>query len=86
MWAPPMRAKYGHSCFGKIRKIFERTGVLLTHDEVTFLCNLWECRDAEDFYRKMEGMSDDQLRDFARKAKKKKAGGLTDSELARLYA
>src|SRR5487761_1061243 len=36
MWAQPQ--KYGHRCFGKIRKIFEKTGILLTHDEITFLC------------------------------------------------
>jgi hypothetical protein len=85
LWAPSQRNKYGHSCFGKIRRIFERTGILLTHDEVTFLCNLWECKGPDDFYRRMDGLNDDELKEFARKAKRKKAG-LSQSELEVLYA
>ncbi len=70
-----------------IRKIFERTGVLLTHDEITYLCEeLWNCQSADDFYLKMESMTVDELRDWARKAKKKR-GGLLDSEaLQYIYA
>jgi|GEM_PF-3264196 hypothetical protein len=86
MWSPGANGKYGHRCFGKIRKIFERTGILLTHDEITFLCeNLWNCNSADEFYAKMDSMSTDELKDWARKAKKKKAGGLSDTVLQAIY-
>ncbi len=86
MWAP-QGGKYGHRCFGKIRKIFERTGVLLTHDEITFLCEeLWNCQNADDFYSKMGSMNTDELREWARKAKKKRGGLNSDELLQYIYA
>ena len=85
VWAQPQ--KYGHRCFGKIRKIMERTGVLLTHDEVTFLCeHLWNCKDSDDFYSKMDSMSTDELKEWANKAKKKRSGLATEEELLSIYS
>ncbi len=65
----------------------ERTGVLLTHDEVTFLCeHLWNCKDSDDFYSKMDSMPTDELREWANKAKKKKAGLASEEELLSIYS
>jgi hypothetical protein len=52
-----------HRCFSKIRRIFERTGVLLSHDEITYLCeHCWNCSNADEFYEKMNALTDDQLK------------------------
>ncbi len=70
-----------------IRKIFERTGVLLTHDEITYLCEeLWNCQNADEFYSKMDSMTTDELREWARKAKRKRGGLLSDQALQTIYA
>jgi len=85
MWSP-QSGKYGHRCFGKIRKIFERTGILLTHDEITFLCeDLWNCKSADEFYSKMESMTTDELKEWARKAKRKRGGLILDEALQSIY-
>jgi len=65
----------------------ERTGVLLTHDEITYLCEyLWHCSGAEEFYRKMDSMSDEELRSVCLKAKfRKKSLNLLEHETM-LYA
>ena len=85
MWVQPQ--KYGHRCFGKIRRIFEKTGILLTHDEVTFLCeHLWNCTNADEFYSKMDSMTIDELRNWARKAKKKRGGLAVEQELLSIYS
>ncbi len=79
--------KYSHRCFGKIRKIFERTGVLLTHDEITYLCEyLWKCQNADEFYSRMGLMSTDELKEWARKARRKKNGIMSEEALETLYA
>jgi hypothetical protein len=61
-----------HSCFAKIRRIFERTGILMTHDEITQLCQLWNCQNPEEFYRKLDSLSDEQLRAEIEKVRKKR--------------
>lgn len=59
-----------HSCFGKIKAIRERTGLVLTHDEISYLCvYLWHCSNPEEFYRRMDSMSDEELKKAAEKAK-----------------
>ena len=86
MWSP-QGGKFGHRCFGKIRRIFERTGILLTHDEITFLCeNLWNCQDAVAFYGKMDSLTTDELKDWAHKAKRKRSGLLQDPVMQSIYA
>jgi len=78
--------KTGHGCFGKIKAIIRRTGVVLSHDEITFLCeHVWNCRNADEFYEKMNGMSDSELKDYALKAKLRKKPSLLEHE-AMLYA
>ena len=75
-----------HSCFGKVKAIMERTGVLLTHDEITYICEyLWHCSGAEEFYRTMDSMSDDELKKVALGAKFRKKPSLTAYE-SLLYA
>jgi len=64
----------------------ERTGVLLTHDEITYICEyLWHTSNADEFYRKMDSMSDGELKEIAQKAKYSKKPKLTDYE-SMLYA
>ena len=66
----PKESGNEHSCFGKIKAIQERTGMILTHDEITYICvYLWHTTDAADFYRKMEGLSDEELKKVCEKAK-----------------
>jgi hypothetical protein len=75
-----------HSCFGKIKAIRERTGLVLTHDEITYICvYIFHSTDAADFYRAMDGMSDSELADVAMKAKYRKKPSLTAYE-SLLYA
>ncbi len=66
----PNEAGREHSCFGKIKAIMERTGVLLTHDEITYICEyLWHCSGPEEFYKKMDSTSDEELKKVALQAK-----------------
>ncbi len=75
-----------HSCFGKIKAIRERTGLVLTHDEISYLCvYLWQCSNPDEFYRKMDSMSDSELQEAAMKAKYRKRPSLTAYE-SLLYA
>jgi hypothetical protein len=61
-----------HECLKKSRIIHERTGILIGHDEITLLCELWNCFDASDFYRKMNSMTDEELKSWVEKIKKKR--------------
>ncbi len=75
-----------HSCFGKIKAIHERLGLVLTHDEISYMCvYLFHSTDAADFYRKMDSMSDDELRKECEKAKLRKKPSLLEHE-SMLYA
>jgi len=74
------------NCFGKIKAIRERTGLILTHDEISYICAyLWHCTDAGEFYRRMDSMSDSELKEVAMKAKFKRRPSLTAYE-SMLYA
>ncbi|HYB04230.1 MAG TPA: hypothetical protein VED17_07200 [Nitrososphaerales archaeon] len=82
----PKESGREHSCFGKIKAIMERTGVLLTHDEITYICEyLWHCSSPEEFYHKMDSMSDGELKEVVQKAKYMKKPKLTVYE-SMLYA
>jgi hypothetical protein len=89
----PFSARYNpnesgreHSCFGKIKAIRERTGLVLTHDEISYICAyIWHCTDAGEFYRRMDSMSDSELKELAMKAKFKRRPSLTAYE-SMLYA
>jgi len=89
----PFSARYNpneswreHSCFGKIKAIRERTGLILTHDEISYICvYLWQCSNPDEFYRKMDSMSDDELRRVAEQAKFRKRISLLEHETM-LYA
>jgi hypothetical protein len=61
-----------HECLRKSAIIFERTGILLGHDEITLLCELWHFFNASDFYKKMNSMSDEELKSWVEKVKKKR--------------
>lgn len=74
----PKESGREHSCFGKVKAIMERTGVLLTHDEITYICEyLWHCSGPEDFYNKMDSMSDEELKKVADQARFRKKPRLT---------
>jgi hypothetical protein len=54
-----------HDCLEKAREIRRRTNVVLgldAHDVVSELCREWGTENADDFYRYMKGLSDDELR------------------------
>lgn len=74
------------NCFGKIKAIRERTGLVLTHDEISYLCAyIWHCSNPDEFYRKMDSMSDDELRYVVEQAKLRKRPSLLEHE-SMLYA
>jgi hypothetical protein len=77
----PDKAGREHSCFGKIKAIMERTGVLLTHDEITYICEyIFHCSSPDEFYGKMDSMSDSELKKVALQAKFRKKPSLTAYE------
>lgn len=59
-----------HTCLAKIKAIWERTGVLVGHDEITVLCAQWGCTNAEEFMEHMKGLTDDELKAEVEKVKK----------------
>ncbi len=60
--------------------------MVLTHDEISYLCAyIWHCSNPGEFYKKMDSMSDTELRDAAMKAKYRKKPSLTAYE-SLLYA
>jgi hypothetical protein len=61
-----------HRCFGKIKKIKERCGLLLTHDEITYLCEgMWGCKDEIEFYNIMNALTPEELKEEIEKMRKK---------------
>jgi hypothetical protein len=65
-----------HRCFNKIRKIFERTGVVLSHAEISYLCeHVLNANGEADFYAKYDeatkGMSRDEEKAWLEKVLKK---------------
>jgi hypothetical protein len=61
-----------HECLRKSAIIFERTGILLGHDQISLLCELWHCFSPDEFYRKMNSMTDEELKSWVEKVKKKR--------------
>ena len=72
--------------FGKIKAIRERIGMVLTHDEISYLCAyIWHCANPGEFYHKMDSLSDDELRKECEKTKFRKKPSLLEHE-SMLYA
>jgi hypothetical protein len=61
-----------HECLRKSAIIYERTGILVGHDEISLLCELWGCLNAGDFYSKMNSITDEELKSWVEKVKKKR--------------
>lgn len=54
-----------HSCWGKAREVQKRLGIMLgldSHDVISEMCRMWGTNNAEEFYARMNNMSDDELR------------------------
>ncbi len=54
-----------------------RTGILLgleAHDVVSEMCREWGTSNADEFYRYMNGLTNDELRAFVESARKKLRG------------
>ena len=63
-----------HDCWSKSREIMRRTGILLgleVHDVVSEMCREWGTMNADEFYKYMKGLSDDQLGAFAESARRR---------------
>jgi hypothetical protein len=72
--------------FGKIKAIRERIGLVLTHDEISYLCAyIWHCSDPSEFYGRMDSLSDEELRRECEKTKYRKKPNLLEHE-SMLYA
>lgn len=73
--------------FGKAREIRRRTGILLgleTHSLISEMCRIWGTTNADEFYQRMGGMSDEELRaavETARRNLRKKQGVLVEDQL-----
>jgi hypothetical protein len=79
----PVDKGYRHRCFGKIRKIFERTGLVVTHSEVTYMCeHMFHSSGEKEFYDAMDKLSDDQLKDAIHRMRKKRMLGVAGAEEA----
>jgi hypothetical protein len=63
-----------HSCLRKAHIIWERTGVLIGHDEISALCLLWGTKDPREFMHKLDSMDDNELRRWLEKLKKRRKG------------
>jgi hypothetical protein len=61
-----------HRCLAKIKIIFERTGILIGHDEISLLCELWRCMNAEEFMKKLDSMSNEELVKWLERIKKRR--------------
>ena len=63
-----------HDCMDKAREIRRRTNVILgldAHDVVSELCREWGTANADEFYRHMRELSDDELRAYVQEAWKR---------------
>jgi hypothetical protein len=74
-----------------IRKIFERVGLLLTHAEVTFLCeHVLNARNEEEFWDKFneatKGMSKDEMKQYLRRSIRKRKLQSESAEMPLAYA
>jgi N-methylhydantoinase B/oxoprolinase/acetone carboxylase alpha subunit len=56
----------------KAKIIWERTGVLIGHDQISALCLLWGTKSPEEFMEKLDNMSNEELRSWLEKLKKKR--------------
>jgi hypothetical protein len=56
----------------KAKIIWERTGVLIGHDQISALCDLWGSRNPDEFMQKLEEMSNEELKGWLEKLKKKR--------------
>ena len=62
------------TAFDKAREIRRRTSVILgleAHDVVSELCREWGTANADEFYRRMRELSDDELRAYVQEAWKR---------------
>jgi hypothetical protein len=90
------RSYYGsddHSCWGKARAIQKRLGIMLgldSHEVISEMCREWGTQNPEEFYDRMNNMSDDELRASVEaawdKIKKKKRLVKTVEEMITPYA
>ncbi|MDH2900235.1 MAG: hypothetical protein PXY39_04630 [archaeon] len=56
----------------KAKIIWERTGVLIGHDQISALCDLWGTSNPDEFMEKLNSMSDQELKEWLEKLKKKR--------------
>jgi hypothetical protein len=56
----------------KAKIIWERTGVLVGHDQISALCEMWQTKNPEEFMQKLNAMDDKELRSWLEKLKKKR--------------
>ncbi len=56
----------------KAKIIWERTGVLIGHDQISALCEMWQTKNPDEFMQKLDGMSNEELKGWLEKLKKKR--------------
>jgi hypothetical protein len=85
----PVNKGQRHRCFGKIRKIFERIGLLLTHAEITYLCeHVLHSAGEKEFYDAIGNMSDKDLSEMIHTMRRKRrfVGEEAATEVISAYA
>jgi hypothetical protein len=75
---PPITRRRGsgndHSCFGKGREVERRLRIVLgleTHDIISEMCSLWGTANADEFYMRMNAMTDSELASWVDQARKR---------------
>lgn len=65
MSTPNLFGSDNHSCWGKARALQKRLGIMLgldAHDIISEMCKQWGTTNADEFYERMNNMSDSELR------------------------
>ena len=76
-WSDVERDLADHpECKQKIYAIARRIQEVLSHEQLRNLCGLWGCVTAREFWTKLDGMSDEELKKYVDRIKGKKRKGL----------
>ena len=83
-----------HTCLHKAKIVWERTGVLVGHDEISVMCEMLNSADSGEFMDAIGKMTNGELKEFTEKAieelkRRRKKRKIAEDYLAqerRLYA
>ena len=56
----------------KAKIIFERTGILVGHDQISALCDMWGTTNPDEFMDKLNAMRDEDLKKWLERLRMKR--------------